>query len=285
MTAKELYDYSSKFSAREWLNLLIRSVNEKQIDGINFPSFPDASIQSSFVGSSNEHALREAFVFYSIIEEELRKANSPLHQDSKVLDFGCGWGRYARFFYRNVYHDNLYLADPWQMIIDVCKETKLYGQLIKIDLLPPTIFNSNSFDLIFAYSVFSHLSEKAANAWINELARVTKPGGHIIITTQGRTFIDFCNNIRERGATNGWEETLARSFVDVTENHKQYDAGKFLYAPNGGGEALPGDIYGDALIPGKYVQQNWTKDNLKLSSFVDDRSVLPQAYMVLRKKS
>jgi SAM-dependent methyltransferase len=282
MSSQSLYAYANKFSSAEWLNILVKSIDQKEIDGIIFPSFPDDAIQSNFVGSSNEHALTEAYVFYNIIQDVLKREKTLLNMESKVLDFGCGWGRFARFFYRDVYYKNLYLLDPWEMIINLCRENNVYGQLLNIDLLPPLIIKDNTFDLIFGYSVFSHLSERAANLWIEELTRVLKPGGHIIITTQGRTFIDFCKNMRNKQSASAWEQSLANSFVNEAGFFKKYDNGEFLYAANGGGEALPDDIYGDTLIPYKYVKKNWTS-KLQLMDFVDDREKLPQAYMVFKK--
>lgn len=55
-------------SDQEWTELLVRSIREENIDGIQFPSFPDVRIQAQFVGSSNEDALREASQFYTLVK-------------------------------------------------------------------------------------------------------------------------------------------------------------------------------------------------------------------------
>lgn len=282
MHSKKFFNYAHSFSPSEWLNKLIRSVEKNVIDGVHFPSFPDASIQEGFVGSSNKNALVDASLFYNIVKSNLDLLNCPLSKDSKIMDFGCGWGRIGRLFYRDVYQENLYLVDSWQMIIDICKETGVYGQLLKTDLLPPLIFNADQFDLIYAFSVFSHLSEKAANAWITEFQRILKPGGHAIVTIQGRSFIDFCKKLRMGNPRNTWEESLANSFINEADAYKVYDNGGFLYVPSGGGPELPPDIYGDAVVSKGYIKKNWTR-NLKLIDFVDDRTQLSQAYVILEK--
>ena len=43
---------------------------------------------------------------------------------------------------------------------------------------------------IYALSVFTHLTEPVGLAWIDELSRVLKPGGHLLITTHGDHYRD-----------------------------------------------------------------------------------------------
>jgi len=282
MNSKKFFAYAHTFSPSGWLEKLIQSVNENVIDGVVFPSFPEKSLQESFVGSSNAEALVDASLFYNIITSNLERLNCPLTPDSRVMDFGCGWGRIGRLFYRDLRQENLYLVDSWQMVIDKCKETGIYGQLLKTEILPPLIFGDNQFDLIYAFSVFSHLSEMASNKWISEFHRVLKPGGHIIVTVQGRSFIDFCKMLRMGNPRNVWEESLANSFTNEAEAYETYDNGGFLYVPSGGGPELPPDIYGDAIVSKGYVEKHWAT-SLKLIDFVDDRAQLPQAYVILQK--
>ena len=48
---------------------------------------------------------------------------------------------------------------------------------------------AGSFDLIYCLSVFTHLSEPLGRFWMGELARVLKPGGHLLITTHGDHYL------------------------------------------------------------------------------------------------
>ena len=41
-------------------------------------------------------------MFYKAIKSQLEIQGIVLTKDSHVLDFGVGWGRYMRFFYRDV---------------------------------------------------------------------------------------------------------------------------------------------------------------------------------------
>jgi hypothetical protein len=56
------------FDNETWLRLLLRSVHEPIIDGVEMPRFPHGKIQREFVGSHDETALREAFGFYRYVK-------------------------------------------------------------------------------------------------------------------------------------------------------------------------------------------------------------------------
>jgi hypothetical protein len=45
--------------------------------------------------------------------------------------------------------------------------------------------------MVYALSVFTHLSEPLQFHWIGELARVLKPGGYLVVTTHGESYLDI----------------------------------------------------------------------------------------------
>jgi SAM-dependent methyltransferase len=278
----EILEKASTLSADQWLQVLLDSTENPVWNGIQLPTFPDPALQSMFVGSSNKHALMEGSHFYKAVLSQLEKHHIQLTSDSRVLDFGVGWGRYMRFFYRNVALNNLYGVDPWHLAIDMCRSNNVHGQLLQIGLRPPMVLADNTFDVTFAYSVFSHLSPDAGEQWIAELARCMKPGGLLLVTTQGRSFIDYCASLRNKPFESPWHEALQRSFQNVEKMYTDYDAGSMLYAANGGGDGLPSDVYGDAIVPEGHVKKVWGK-YLELVDFIDDRQYLPQALVVMRK--
>jgi len=64
-----------------------------------------------------------------------------------------------------------------------------------VPALPPVEFPAGFFDIIYAYSVFSHLNEDTHLKWIEEFSRILKAGGLLLVTTQARRFIDFCESL------------------------------------------------------------------------------------------
>jgi len=274
-------------SDEDWLAVLIRSIDEPCIDGIDFPRFPDESVQISTVGSANENALREAFAFYREIRKYAALMKIPFDRTTHVLDFGCGWGRHYRFFMKNVPTENILGVDCHPGLIELCQATNPAGQFKTVPACPPIDLEPESLDIIFAYSVFSHLNEPVGLAWISEFARLLKPGGLAIVTTHSHSFPEFCESLRNAPETQKgfWQQTLARiAFTDLTEAKNRYDCGEFLYAPTGGGPALSPELYGEAVLSKKYVLRKWT-EYFKLIDFLDNPSILAQAVIVLRKKS
>ena len=58
------------------------------------------------------------------------------------------------------------------------------------DAHPPLPFPDESFDLIYATSVFTHLDERLQFEWLSELQRVSQPGGIVLLTTHGERYRD-----------------------------------------------------------------------------------------------
>ena len=54
-------------------------------------------------------------------------------------------------------------------------------------LTPPLDYANEQFDLIYSISVFTHLTEDLQYAWLNELGRVLKHSGLILITLHGES--------------------------------------------------------------------------------------------------
>ena len=274
----------SDLTDEAWLQVLIDSVHRPVARDLPLPGFPPEALQRQFVGSAGADTLREAFNFYRTVKGYCAREHRPIAGDQRILDFGCGWGRIARLFLKDVPAGNFTGVDVDPDVIALCTATFPYGTFRAVPAVPPTDLPPAHFDLAYAYSVFSHLNEATHLAWVRELARVLKPGGLLFATTQGRAFIDFCASIRRQGRPEtGWHEALARSFPDRDAALAAYDSGRFLHEPTGGGDHRPPSFYGETLIPRGYVERQWSP-HLVLVDFRDDPAWLPQALIVMRKR-
>jgi len=275
-----------------FFELLKQSVHTPVINGVKFPGFPQASLQATYVGSSNEDALKPGFRFYRALKEYCQLYH-PIHSDFRVLDFGCGWRRITRFFFNDLKDENVIGVDVNRKIIKFCRSNMHYGKWFSINPLVPKKaweksfpfyrLQENNFDLIFAHSVFSHLEENVARDWIKEFARLLKPEGLLIITTWGRTFLDRCESLQGQVHASKAHNNWAKAFNPIKKAKEDYDQGKFLFEPMPyDGDVLNKSFFGLALIPQKYVEKEYTP-YLKLLEYVDEKVKDPQAVFVMQK--
>jgi SAM-dependent methyltransferase len=72
------------------------------------------------------------------------------------------------------------------------------------DLDPPLPYDAASFGLVYALSVFTHLPAPMQRTWIDELARILRPGGALLFTVSGEAYTDHLS-AEEREAFRGGE--------------------------------------------------------------------------------
>jgi len=107
-------------------------------------------------------------------------------EGKRVLDFGCGAGRTLRHFVAEAEGAEIWGADINDACVSWLQERlcpPLHAVHSSVD--PPFDAGSGSFDLVWALSVFTHLTENSL-PWLLELHRLIKPGGLLIATYMGR---------------------------------------------------------------------------------------------------
>lgn len=106
----------------------------------------------------------------------------------KVLDWGCGPGRVLRHLPSLLPNSELYGSDYNIKSIEWCRKN-ISGVAFSINRTdPPLPYGDHFFDIAYALSVFTHLSEENHYKWFDEFYRVIKPGGILLVTTQGNVF-------------------------------------------------------------------------------------------------
>jgi SAM-dependent methyltransferase len=270
----------------EWLELMIRSVEAQRAQGPLLPPFPAQAWQAMFVGSSDAQAMREAAAFQLLVKQELRALGRSLSATDRVLDFGCGWGRFIRLWMKDIPEYNLFGVDVVPDMIGFCRISGLPAQFAVVPALGPTEFETGSLDLIYAYSVFSHLSEAAHVAWMEEFRRILKPNGILVFTTQARRFLTWTEALRQQPeeALSDWELSLRTAFPQVGRALAEYDAGELVFAATGGGDHRPPSFYGEAAIPEAWLRARWDGQGFALSAFIDDPARCTQAVAIMLRQ-
>ena len=248
------------------------------------PGLPPVSMQENFTGSAGFSTLYEGFLAYQLFKRLYETHVGPMQDSCGVLDFGCGWGRTIRFFLKDVRPENLTGVDHSEEAVRACRETNKWCKFTLIEPHPPVPLAPQSFDLIYLYSVFSHLPEEMHLGLLKEFERLLRPGGMLIATTRRRDFIDWCRDLREDPALDekpGFIKGSAVAFMDADAALSAYDHGEFCYASLGAKDRW--SFWGEACIPKAYVEKHWT-EIFDICEYMDDGKVCPQNVIVARKR-
>jgi SAM-dependent methyltransferase len=122
------------------------------------------------------------------IRDTLSRNQIDLNSFSAMLDFGCGCGRVIRHF-QDLPATKVYGADYNRKLVDWCDRHLTFAAFRANELAPPLPYDDDSFDFVYALSVFTHWGEELQFAWIDEMRRVIKPGGHLFMTTHGQSYL------------------------------------------------------------------------------------------------
>jgi SAM-dependent methyltransferase len=265
-----------------WLWALTAGRRESEVLREMLPDLPAEELQLASNGQSGDSALEDGYLVYRLFRRIYEAYRGDLGSAEAILDFGCGWGRIIRFFLKDVEPDRLWGVDVHASQIAACQETTRWGNFMVSKPFPPIEFAEDTFDLVFSYSVFSHLAEEPQRQWLAEFARILKPGGLLIATTWDRQFIQRCHELRDEQQLRPFEGRLSTIFSDTDAWLARYDRGEFCFDSSA---EIYGDLsswYGEACIPEQYVLNHWSK-RLEVLDYVDDRGVLAQNVVVARR--
>jgi SAM-dependent methyltransferase len=215
------------------------------------PDVPERELQLLWNGASGAELATQSKAFYNRLCESF-----PSHSDrpltgARVLDFGCGWGRLTRFLARDVAPGALYGCDPVEGILDVCRRDGVPATLARTDFVPERLPFEERFDLAFAFSVFTHISEAAHEASLRALHDALRPGGILVVTVRPPQYLVFCEQMHPLLESLG-ADRLARLreprylFVPhpPEDRHLQYTGGDMTY--------------GETVITLPYVRERWS---------------------------
>lgn len=146
------------------------------------PKMASEDVQRSWTGFVGDRLLNQSISFMRAIAANYSGlTGSPLH-GKRILDFGCGYGRFVRM--SSYYSDDVWGVDPWDESIRICKAAGLTQNIFQSDYLPATLPVPNDFDLMVAFSVFTHLSDRALRTCLSAMRKHIKTGGIACITSR-----------------------------------------------------------------------------------------------------
>jgi len=115
----------------------------------------------------------------------LKRCSFNLRTASAIMELGCGSARLIRHL-RCIDGIRLVGADVDPDNIAWCQLNVPGIEFNVNDLRPPLLFaEDNSFDLVFAASVFTHIPLETQHVWIEEMYRILRPGGFFLADVLG----------------------------------------------------------------------------------------------------
>lgn len=147
------------------------------------PQMPTAEVQNHWTGAADHVLLGQSVNFIRTVVSHYHQITRRPIEDGTVLDFGCGWGRLTRLLYKYVPFDRIWGIDPMDRSLAVCRDTNMLNPLAESAYLPTSLpVGDTRFDLIIAFSVYTHLSEKATRVTAAVLRDYLKPDGVLALT-------------------------------------------------------------------------------------------------------
>ena len=235
-----------------WALLLSRSYTSYPNIRALLPELPGPALQRRWNGTAGLELMSQSKGFYVGARATYALYSESDLAQAAVLDFGCGWGRLTRFLARDVAPDALFGCDPAEDILDVCRRTRVPATLARCDYVPERVPFDRRFDLVVAFSVFTHISEAAHEACLRAIHASLNPEGILIATVRPPSYLAHSEEMRSLRDALGPDPLVDPSkprFLFAAHradrNHLQYQGG--------------GITYGEAVISLSYIRKHWSQ--------------------------
>ena len=204
-------------------------------------------------------------------ERALASQGRAFEDFDRLLDFGCGCGRFVRHFGSVSDRVEVHGTDIDAEMIEWLRQNVPFGQYEVAPHAPPLPYPDHHFDLVINHSVFTHLDEHHQNLWLAELQRITKPGALLLLTIEGQSSWNrTCEaSVRVGEDPERWRAELeTRGMVFIGDDH-------FV------GSTHP-DFYHSAVHAPWYVFEHWTTF-FDLAGYLPDGSI-SQDLVIMRRR-
>jgi SAM-dependent methyltransferase len=157
------------------------------VDGL---AVPPARLRVLTAGTANLTWFLEAgHAHATYLRGSLAEVGAPIDEMGRILDFGCGCGRLLRWW-TDLPATTVHGCDYNRELVRWCNDHLGFAEVRVNEPSPPSPYDDASFDLVYAFSIVTHLTSDQAERWLTEIHRVVKPGGLVWFTTHGASLTD-----------------------------------------------------------------------------------------------
>lgn len=137
-----------------------------------------------------------------LISAALARHGVQIDSVERVLDFGCGCGRILRHW-QHFPRTEVHAAEPNARLAEWCVRNLAFAVVLRSSPVPPLGYAAGNFDFIYAVSVFTHLAEEAQEPWLQELRRILRTDGLLLISLHGDLYRDRLSSAERRAYDDG----------------------------------------------------------------------------------
>lgn len=227
---------------RDWLAL---NIKDNGAGGPGIAPLPPARLMQRTSGTENPQYFASHGV--TILAALADASPKPLQHYRSILDFGVGCGRLARLFkgYRGLYAGV-------DVDIDLIAWIKAALPWVRAELVSPDTrlpFAAGTFEAVISISVFTHMDAGHYRFFLNELARLTEPGGIVMLTLHGE-------RVLERAEEEEHLRTmLALSAEQIAAARAAFDTGNGFHFVPQSHPALKRYRYGTTFVNERYARE------------------------------
>ena len=207
------------------------------------PAMASDEVQQNWTGNFGIELLKQTVRFVESLRDRFAKLTGRPLDGSRILDYGCGYGRISRLLYKFTEEKNVVGVDPWDKAIEICHQARLEDNYFVSDYLPTSLpVKWDDFDLIYAFSVFTHLSERATFAALRVLGKYVSSRGVLVITIRPPDY---------------WEHDPATTAAEKIELRRRHEVEGFAFHPHVR-DAVDGEItYGDTSLTVEWLTKHF----------------------------
>jgi len=233
------------------------------------PDLPDRATQETWNGRSGISLATQSAGFLKTLKALYARHGLRPLAESTVLDFGCGWGRLTRLVARDVEPGRLCACDPYPGILDVCERMRVPARLEPIAYVPAALPFQDRFDLVYAFSVFTHLSEETHLACLHAIHAGLADDGVLIATVRPPAY-----------AREGMPRSLS---LRLAGRKLESDKPSYLFAAHADQPSGDRETYGETVVNLPYVRERWGEwfELVDVSLMLDD---IHQVVLTLRRR-